>query len=148
MTINALTNPQTKNKQMKTKEEIIREDWIEAIGEEKYKSIKKRNLIDSNGFATDKFGIIFGKYFMNEYFDYDQISSKNGFVRPKSLQGIETNNGWTKIESEDQYDELENGEYEWYNINNGKYDKGDLWTYGIFTHYKIVPIIKSNPPLF
>ena len=68
--------------------------------------------------------------------------------RPISLKGIEDNNGWIRIESEEQYDELENGEYEWYNINNGKYDKGDLWTYGIFTHYKIVPIVKSDAPLY
>ena len=68
--------------------------------------------------------------------------------RPKSLQGIENNNGWIKIESEYQYDLLENGEYEWYNINNDKYDKGDLWSYGIFTHYKIVPITKPQPPIY
>jgi len=59
-----------------------------------------------------------------------------------------TNNGWIKIESEEQYDELENGEYEWFNINTGKYDKGDLWTYGVFTHYKTVPITKSQPPIY
>ena len=77
---------------------------------------------------------------------YSQFSSS--VVRPKSLQGIENNNGWTKIESEEQYDELINGEYEWYNINNGKYEKGDLRGYGIFTHYKIVPIIKPKLPSY
>ena len=77
-----------------------------------------------------------------------ELEHKMGAFRPKSLEGIEYNNGWIRIESEGQYDELENGEYEWFNIENGKYDKGDLWAYGVFTHYKIVPIIKSNPPLF
>lgn len=84
------------------------------------------------------------------YKKYSESDSdfKTMLCRPKSLQGIESNNGWIRIESEEQYDELENGEYEWYNINNRKYDKGDLWSYGIFTHYKIVPIIKSDAPLY
>lgn len=78
----------------------------------------------------------------------DEIERKQSMWRPISLQGIETNNGWVKIESEEQYETLENGEYEWYNIHNDKYDKGDLWDYGVFTHYKIVPIVKPKPPLY
>lgn len=77
-----------------------------------------------------------------------KIKHQDNLHRPKSLKGIENNNGWIKIESEEQYDELENGEYEWYNIENGKYDKGDLWSYGVFTHYKIVPKIEPQPPIY
>lgn len=87
--------------------------------------------------------------------DYNSFGGqRDGFregyrICQESLQKTESdNNGWVKIESEEQYDELENGEYEWYNINNSKYDKGDLWAYGTFTHYKIVPIFRSDAPLY
>jgi hypothetical protein len=66
--------------------------------------------------------------------------------RPNSLNGIETNNRWIRIESQEQYDELENGSYFWYNIDTGRYDSGDLWEYGVFTHYQ--PIIKPEIPLW
>lgn len=64
----------------------------------------------------------------------------------KLFEGGEDNNGWIKIESKSQYDLLENGEYHWYNINTGRYDKGDLWEFGTFTHYQ--PIVKPEPPKF
>lgn len=120
-----------------TKEEKIKE----AYGKH-WQNVK--NCICENGWVNRDVLIIDD---IND-FDTKSFFTINDSVRPKSLKGIETNNGWIKIESEEQYDELENGEYEWYNINNGKYDKGDLWTYGIFTHYKIVPIIKSDAPLY
>jgi len=66
--------------------------------------------------------------------------------RPKSLSGLENNRGWIRIESQEQYDELKNGSYFWYNIDNGRYDSGDLWEYGVFTHYQ--PIIKPENPLW
>jgi len=124
---------------MKTKEDVIKEAY-ELIG-----LPFVDNVIYDNGWLKIK-----PTQYSSKYDDVDLLKLTNHVhsIRPKSLQGIENNNGWIKIESEAQYDELENGEYEWYNINNGKYDKGDLWTYGVFTHYKIVPIIKINPPLF
>lgn len=83
-----------------TKEEKIKEAWIEEIGIDKYNSIVKRGNIDENGYGTCKWGLIFSKYINNPKFDYVQNSLTNGSVRPKSLSGIETNNGWIKIESE------------------------------------------------
>lgn len=68
--------------------------------------------------------------------------------RPKSLQGIENNNGWIRIESEEQYDKLENGNYHWYNINTDRYCQGDLWVYGTFTHYRPRLIPKPKPPIY
>lgn len=119
------------------------------IKKDKIKEVYGKNYnphnIDENGWMGYNLWLHFFKKVED---DYDEFDNRNMRVRPNSLTGIENNNGWIKIESEEQYDELENGEYEWYNINNGKYDKGDLWTYGIFTHYKIVPIIKSDAPLY
>ena len=80
-----------------------------------------------------------------------EYQTKNHFIgvyewRPEQLSGIENNNGWIRIESEEQYDELPNGYYEWYNINTGRQVKSDLWQYGTFIHYK--PIISSPPPIY
>ena len=81
--------------------------------------------------------------------------------RPKSLSGIENNNGWIKIKSEDDLPKLtmlnKDNKY-WIFNSNGKI--GDLplsWlhtfkemgkrekTNNIITHYQ--PIIKHKPPI-
>lgn len=65
--------------------------------------------------------------------------------RPKSLQGIETNNNWIRIESEEQHDEIENDYYWWYNDDNGDWEIGDKSIYGKYTHYQ--PIVKPEKPI-
>jgi len=80
------------------------------------------------------------------------------YWRPKSLQGIENNNGWIKIESEDDLPKQENNL--WLLLSDGSCILGD---YNIFqkkfrhrlegvctddevTHYQ--PIEKPQPPLY
>ena len=76
--------------------------------------------------------------------------------RPKSLQGIEHNNGWIKIESEEDLPE-ETGIYftfskvSWkpfYRIDVFTGRLKNSFTNGIscFTHYQ--PIIKPEPPMY
>jgi hypothetical protein len=81
----------------------------------------------------------------------------NNNWRPKSLQGIENNNGWIKIKSEedlpkdntrchfiiDRYEELEKqGIY----IDGLFWDAQSAYTNKIITHYQ--PIIKPEPPIY
>jgi len=81
---------------MKNKEEVIKEKWIEIIGEENFKKLN----VDENGFedhytyATKTQSV---KEHTEKYFD---INKNTGLIRPKSLQGIESNNGWISINSE------------------------------------------------
>ncbi|WP_392471397.1 hypothetical protein ACF3OC_08400 [Sphingobacterium cellulitidis] len=70
----------------------------------------------------------------------------NHLYMPKSLQGIENNNGWIRIESEEQHDEIENDYYWWYNDDNGDWEIGDKSFYGKYTHYQ--PIVKPEKPIY
>lgn len=131
---------------MKTKEEVIKEAWGDLY-----------NLgvgIDENGWVSEN-------YLTNDQcnlFNYDKsFDYKNVFgYRPKSLQGIENNNGWIKIESEkDLPKEYDSEKYKmYYFTSNGFYEKNDylLWIgyYGYMkiTHYRLEPIFKPQPPLY
>ena len=71
--------------------------------------------------------------------------------RPKSLQGIEDNNGWIKIESED--DLPKEGNIFWvmkigyrYPIIETLYNNDAKYWIDTFTHYQ--PIIKPEPPIY
>jgi len=82
---------------------------------------------------------------------YDLRNSNYVVWRPKSLQGIENNNGWIKIESEEQIKEFQN-EFCWVVMNNGEMDKGYIHSsnYNFLlksaTHYQ--PIQKPQPPIY
>ena len=88
--------------------------------------------------------------------DYDEIVDTIGIWRCKSLQGIENNNGWIKIESEADLpkegmhhsilldSECING-YRNYDVIvfyevNSKFRKKEI------SHYQ--PIFKPNPPIY
>jgi len=113
---------------------------------------KVKDYVDENGwiFWSDKNPI--GIY-NNRYLEYKEENPN--YWRPKSLQGIENNKGWIRIESKD--DLPKNDMYvhiifnkkvniaflcnsEFYNPNKVKYYKKRV------THYK--PIEESNPPIY
>lgn len=94
-------------------------------------------------------------------FSWDQIDHIDNDLgidrwRPISLQGIEHNNGWIKIESEADFPK----EKMLYFIENNKpnmifYSTNmivdldnliEMWEDGIITHYQ--PIIKPQPPIY
>jgi len=84
-----------------TKQEKIQESYGE------YWEASKRYIDHKNGTIANKdrnFDI------HNGFFEEVKIDGENRF-RPKSLRGIENNNGWVKIESED-YLPKESGVYE------------------------------------
>ena len=71
------------------------------------------------------------------------------FYTPKSLIGIENNNGWTKIENEKiLFEKPENCIFEWYNIFDKRYDVGEHFNYGVFTHFKVIPEPQKELPLY
>ena len=129
-----------------TKQEKIQE----AYGEH-YEMVK--NHIDENGWIdTQTFS------FSRKGIDFEQYKKRSntylGFYnRPKSLQGIEYNNGWIKIESENDLPK-ESGMY-WTFIIGKEVVANTFNTFGnneftfdngVVTHYQ--PIEKPKPPIY
>jgi hypothetical protein len=130
-----------------TKQEKIREAWGEH-----FEAVK--NHVDENGWIYTRNFIFYCG------FEYDE----KGFgathrIRPKSLAGIENNNGWIKIESEE---DLPISTIMYHVVLNGKKSKAlyagkNRWfvngndfpktteIHGI-THYQ--PIIETKPPIY
>ena len=130
-----------------TKEEKIKEAYIEVFGEKRIRSIMNY-VYKENGF-------IVGFVLLDLKLDIknEKLERKfNGVVysyRPKSLQGIENNNGWIKIEREKiLFEKPENCLFEWYNIFDKRYDVGEHFNYGVFTHFKVIPEPKQELPLY
>lgn len=149
---------------MKTKEEVIKEAW--GVLWDNVKS-----FIDKNGYVEFPTNAerqdIFWK---NGDYDYFQTEDRLGYngepvgvqrFRPQSLAGIENNNGWIKIESEE---DLPNKEYghcfmilKGYIIYGGfrRYSKDTFYFFnsageGILqsniTHYQLIETPK--PPIY
>lgn len=129
--------------------EAIRKAWgvyFEHFGEHETK-----HSLENDGFCyvpSITLGLILRKY--GE--DWLEVN-KDLKYRPKSLQGIETNNGWIKIESEE---DLPNTGIYWV-IRKGsetpiraEIDINDnfhkaVWI-AVYTHYQ--PIEKPKPPIY
>ena len=106
-----------------------------------------KDYVDENGWC-------YAFFTLKTYFKTDFTSEK---WRPKSLIGIEDNNGWIKIENVNDVSDLEYGVSEVYalkpNIINsvsGSIVRNDeiteLFEEGWITHYK--PIKKSVSPIY
>lgn len=86
--------------------------------------------------------------------DHVSYDVKGNFIRPKSLQGIENNNGWIKIESEEDLPK-EEGFYLVFNkihkaievdyINYDNESHEERWI-EFNSHYQ--PIEKPKPPIY
>ena len=127
-----------------TKQEIIKKEYGDN-----FESCKP----DENGWCNEhKFIVAFG--FFNE--DYDETNHQRDKIRLKSLQGIEDNNGWIKIESESDLPKEKGNFYtmdRFYETNpcmeffdpDNLVSMNERWMYR-FTHYQ--PIIKPKPPIY
>lgn len=122
-----------------TKEEKIKECWGAN-----YEAFKEH--IDENGIAIYPY---FQKHEMIE--DVRPLDLIGSNFRPKSLRGIENNNGWIKIESEADLPEY--GYYEVIKRNTGEHIRASLnnefRTTSLahyYSHYK--PIVKIDLPLY
>lgn len=123
-------------------EQTDKQKAIEAAYGE-YWEINKEN-IDENGWINC---FLFPELAGN---GVQEDSECGFFVRPKSLQGLETNNGWIRIESESDLPKEEcqcfiivKGEvfFDYYNGNDF-----DLYVKSYVTHYQ--PITKPKPPIY
>jgi len=145
-----------------TKEEKIKEAWSNYYTGE----------VDENGWLKINSEVNTS----DDLFDRLEIDSKSYLMRPKSLQGIENNNGWVKIESENdlpkekelfrfipcnQFDnefigwiDFEKKEvffidFKHYKVlkDGNKYgSETNAWLINQITHYQ--PIIKPQPPIY
>lgn len=127
-----------------TKEEKIKEAWgqdySKAVREDGWSTIKPLN-IDLFDVKTE----ICRDVYPND--------SERKIYRPKSLQGVEHNNGWVKLESEDDLPKNEDGLYSLTHIDKDGYLPAEsyyilekFWRSGTITHYQ--PIEKRQPPIY
>lgn len=149
---------------MKTKEEVIKEKWIEIIGEENFKKL----TIYENGYSKSNCLLFITKFQQEKYFDSVlsipkgipkkyQPNGSDFIYRPKSLQGIDDNFGWISINSEK---DLPGEDLDVHIVF--KKDGGNFQTFGVWdkrlnsfwsgamkidipTHYQ--PIVKPLKPL-
>lgn len=141
---------------MKTKEEVIKEAYGSHY-------LEYRHLIDDNGGIIINWSVAFYNMDKSPNNDlvvdlvHDKIEcyvNESGYILPKSLIGIENNNGWIKIESvSDLPKEVDFTVF--HTIQDGSIRQSDWWGkdaerahYWInnITHYK--PIVKPLNPLY
>ena len=132
---------------MENKQKAIKE----AYGEH-WETVK--DYVDENGWIytqTKHFNNISGLSHSN--LQTTPFNSEMEYYwRPKSLQGIETNNGWIKIESEADLPKDDSVNYDMYNKNGRAISDLPLKTIiqlfekGIITHYAIH--VQRKPPIY
>lgn len=129
------------------KQEVIKKAYLEIISEDEYNKIN----IDGEGFT----------YWFNTDFEVDSklwdFCDNNEYIRPISLKGIESNNGWLSV----KYHGLPNKDgFYWcinkkktetiryYFANEKEFDEGEMEILNqkSITHYQ--PIEKPQPPLY
>ena len=122
-----------------TKEEVIKEHYGEL-----YNTHSK--FIDEDGWL-EKSSLI-------PYFDICQLHFSGVKQRPKSLQGIEANNGWTKIESEDNLPKTDLECYVTNNIGRIQFGEFEAETQRFFVNDKrtfpthFIPVVKPIFPIY
>jgi hypothetical protein len=141
-----------------TKEEKIKEAWGEYWGLFNYNTQKR--ILESNG-SVDYFllskeekedtEVLIGDIRKLECTKTDEGTAR--YFRPKSLKGIENNNGWNKIESED--DLPTDTEVKYWGANQNGVFEGIIFPFEsisikyknkTLTHYQ--PIQEPKPPLY
>ena len=101
-----------------------------------------KNSIDDDGYILGN-----AKSLPNKEFDGDGF----GYIRPKSLQGIENNNGWIRIESDEDLPKSTIDTFYTYGEDYGIKMEGwgNLkigYRVGRITHYQ--PIVKPEKPIY
>lgn len=121
---------------------------IEKAYGEHWEAVK--DYVDENGFV-DSIHFPHGRL-VADFGDNNGELACDFLVRPKSLQGIETNNGWIKIESEADLPKDDSVNYDMYNKNGRAISDLPLKTIiqlfekGIITHYAIH--VQRKPPIY
>ena len=132
-----------------TRKEIIIKAWMDLNIETPFGICDKTGWV--HGYFCNGIDDIINDYGdITDKIDYEIEYDGVGKFRPKSLQGIENNNGWIKIESEE--DLPERGYYEVIERTTGKplraslnNEFGTLILVHYYSHYQ--PIIDIDLPL-
>ena len=134
---------------MKTKEEVIQIAWdlFGVDSNESYDGWISAEYIPEEAILS---GMLDLKNFRTST-DYDEP-----FYRPKSLQGIESNNGWISINSEKDLPKDISTDYYGGRFIESKFEMLkyhldllsilDHIKHGLVTHYQ--PIVKPKPPVY
>lgn len=130
-----------------TKEEKIKEAWDFVW--DKLNDTSKQCALKNNGFIS---GILSND--LNHSFT--TFNTDITAWRPKSLQGIENNNGWIKIESEadlpkdngitDYHVFMFTNQYKYIRRTYKKNQVKELWEQEEITHYQRIE--KPKPPIY
>lgn len=138
---------------MKTKEEVIKDAWgdywinmspeLRRIVILNSGSLHLRDFIKEFGFEDS---------FLYKFEVYQSPLVSISLIIPKSLQGIDNNNGWIKIEGEEDLPK-ENDNY-WVRYKSGEYSMASYVHNSLFikdwiskyTHYQ--PIVKPKLPIY
>lgn len=131
-----------------TKEEKIKEAW----GKLKLIPIYKNDYCRENGWSSFSPDFKKQKHYNEKLLDFIGIKC----CRPKTLQGIEDNNGWIKIQSEEDLPkDFNRSEFKlYYWTNNGLYESEDYKRHKLhynnleITHYRLEPIFNPEPPIY
>lgn len=139
-------NGQPIEAQVFTKEEVVANAYIEVVGDVIHAEIKE--FIDDNGYVHEN-KLSFTTADINPK-NFDRLDFH---FRPKSLRGIDDNNGWTVIYSDFNLPLDENCTYHGYNRNTKTFVKytsakriGILYSEKRITHYMLVEELEE--PLF
>ena len=126
-----------------TRKEIIIKAWMDLNIETPFGICDKTGWV--HGYFCNGIDDIINDYGdITDKIDYDIDMSGVGKFRPKSLQGIENNNGWIKIESEKDLPKEKGLKCLFLNKNNmhTTYISDDVlydsdWFFRRYTHWKI-----------
>lgn len=135
------------------KAEAIREAWLEFLSEEDFKKL----VLDEGGFSNYQCRRYIHQSRWNDLYSRftKNTKSRTGsdlIYRPKSLQGIENNNGWQRIESEK---DLPSGDMDVFVLINSKIES-DYYlvhhnNFKYFNWYECThwqPIVKPEKPIY
>ena len=129
-----------------TKKEIIIKAWMDLNIETPFGICDKTGWV--HGYFCNGIDDIINNFGdITEQIEYDIEHDGVGKFRPKSLQGIENNNGWIKLEG--KANEIESDLDIWIVNKYGEIELSintDFIDIGYATHYQ--PIIKPDLPLY
>lgn len=124
-----------------TKEEKIKEAWGELWHSLHFAA--KKCALENNGYISG----ILANGLKQPFTEWDEDV---GAWIPKSLRGIENNNGWIKIESED---DLPKEDLVYWVVKDNQIIDMEVWEISLafhnkrnITHYQ--PIEKPKPPIY
>lgn len=132
-----------------TKQEFIKQEWLKFIGIQIYDSLKLSNELSDDGWRE----VNYLPFDYEKKYDVLKFNKTRFAIRPKSLAGIENNNGWVQIKSSLDLP-LEDCNV-WVLFTNGQMDSQRyLHEYKNFsthhyrhvTHYKVIE--QPKPPIY